>query len=1105
MRCKELRQSQRKWFVTVLGLLGTVMMPALLNGQSQNGDILGTVRDSSGAVIVGAALSVEELQTGFRRATTSSADGTYRFTLVPKGIYNLTAEQSGFKRFTSQGIPLASNQVLRVDIELNVGEVSEEISVEGSAAAITTDTAGITTVKTQEFIDHHPARVFNVAPWMAAATVSATEGFMTFHGSRPQEGVTTKDGVQFSLSNHYVLGYSVQEVQAETLNAPAKYQTPVSVNTTTKQGTNQLHGKLEGTLVNNYFRAQNPRSHLENCSTSRPCNGYWQSGINIGGPVVIPKFYDGRDKTFWMFTYTPQKNFRNTRISQNLVPNDALRSGDLSGIPGLSLKDPLTGEPFAGNRIPAGRFSPVSNKLLSLYPRPDIPTGTSSTTTSEMPENVWDTWAVRIDQKLTNSNLFNFSFTRYAQKFSWDFADRSVVGYMGLANGEWKTWVLSFGDTHTFSPTVVNEARFGINHEGPTGYTASGKHIQERITELGLTGIPSAANVDVPVTGPDVRIPGFTPFLGWSSNRNNDNNYHFSDNLSIQKGKHTLQFGVDVRRVATNRFSAGPSAWPNYTFDGRFTGNSYGDFLLGLPGTISRTNVRPPVEARRNTYALYAQTDWRVSPQLTLNLGIRYDLITPQTEANGLHFNFNPKTGHLVVPSDQALRAIDPAWPISTNPVATANSAGFPLHLMNGDKNNLYPRIGFAFRPFNNQQTVIRGGYGIYVVPDGALQSSLLQAGGPFALSTTLDNSISNGVPLLQWPMGFATGGTFRSIPSVTALNPDWKYPYTQQWNLTVERDIAGQGLRLSYIGTKATKLGYMRDINKPVPSLTPFSPSRFIYPNYRNVNLVDNGGGSTYHAFESNLTLRNLFGVGITGELGYAWAKQLTDVAFWVFEDVRGNTIENPYCRTCERARAENVPLHRVYMAYGWNLPFGKGQKVAGSASGIANALIGNWLITSTVKARTGLGFTPVFTGADPSNTNTFGGRPDVVGNPRLSADVRNPDRWYNAGAFAPPPANASRFGNAGRNIVDGPGAFIMNLGIYKFFPVGEKTKITFSMTSDNILNKVNYSLGRAGDFRTPPINAANAGFLSSLAEDYSNRADNAMRQIYFSLGLEF
>ena len=284
-----------------------------------------------------------------------------------------------------------------------------------------------------------------------------------------------------------------------------------------------------------------------------------------------------------------------------------------------------------------------------------------------------------------------------------------------------------------------------------------------------------------------------------------------------RKKAHVIQAGIDLKWSDTDLLQASSSQFPSYSFTGQFTGNAFADFLLGLPGSVNRTNSRPTINSLRRTWGFYIQDDWRVTPRLTFNLGDRIEYIAPVTANNSMYYNFDPKTGNLVVPNQTALGVIDPSWPLATNPIVTASQAGFPAHLMNGTFRPATPRIGFAFRPFNNDRTVVRGGWGMYNIADLATgyvlaeygATSLMQPIGPFALSTYFTNSFTNGTPALQWPLGFPTSGAgLSSAPGVTGINPNFRYPYNQQWNFTIEREIHGQGLRLSYIGTKDTKLG---------------------------------------------------------------------------------------------------------------------------------------------------------------------------------------------------------------------------------------------------------------------------------------------------------
>ena len=771
-------------------------------------------------------------------------------------------------------------------------------------------------------------------------------------------------------------------------------------------------------------------------------------------------------------------------------------------MPGIAT-NPVTGMPFPGDIIPVGEINPVAAKLLAYYPQPDVVGGNTATVLRQTPNNYIRTEAVRLDQKITDKSWINFSWSNYHQAFDYNFGGSTVSGYIGLQNGTWDTNVYSWGNTQVFSPTVVNEVRFGIDHEGPTGFSST-TNAATTIKSLGLTNIPSPTSTAV-VAGPNITIPGFTPFLGFSIGDNNDNVYSGFDNLSIQRGRHTIQLGISLGYSSINHSSVSPAIYPAYAFDGRFSGVSYADFLLGLPATITRTDSGP-VQVRRRSVGLYVQDDWRVSPRFTLNIGVRYDYLWPEYEAAQLQYNFDINNGDVVVPNSTVLQRVDPAWPLASNPIITAQQAGFPSKLTHANDRNLFPRIGFAWRPFD-ARTVIRAGYGIYVVPDSqsgsgslaACANCLVQTGGPFQLTTIFQNSLVNGQPLIQWPVGYpATAVAYNGIPVVTGVNPNLRYPYDQQWNFTIEHAFAGQVLRLSYIGTKDTNLTWMRDLNIPPPSTTPFNPANRRFPNYTSVYYIDSGANAEYNGFESELTFRQFH--GLVGNVGYSWAKQMSDAGD-TYDSWAGSTPQNPYCLECDRARTNQVPSQRLLLSLLWTVPFGRGQHIGSSTPGWLNAILGNWQLSNTFRANTGQYNSPAFVGSDPSNTNTFGGRPDVVGNWTLPSGQQSPDHWYNQNAFAIPPANAGRFGNAGRNIIEGPGFAFMDLGLFKTFAIKERLRMLVSATAQNALNHANYlGIGNA-------INAPNPGFISSYAGSVSTYAYFAgpMRVVKFDLGFEF
>ena len=491
----------------------------------------------------------------------------------------------------------------------------------------------------------------------------------------------------------------------------------------------------------------------------------------------------------------------------------------------------------------------------------------------------------------------------------------------------------------------------------------------------------------------------------------------------------------------------------SYTFDGGLTGFSYADFLLGLPETTSRAHVGPPEYARLWYLMGFLQDDWKVSHRLTLSYGLRYDYDSPARDKYDALANFDPSTGSLVVPTSQAIQQYLPPLFPSTVPVVTAQQAGFPTHsLRNNFTAAFQPRVGFAFRPFSNARTVLRGGYGIFNDELNADISSLLY-GAPFSLTEGFTNHITAGQPLLT------LNNPFVGLPGVgavvvNALATNIRNPYTQQWNFTVEQDIGfSTSLRISYIGLKSTDLLYGRDINQVPASTMPFSASQRPYPAYQSIFMYSNGGNQTYNALSTEVNKR--WSKGLSFQVSWTWAKSLTDVD--ETGDVEaGVVIEDSNNRARDKGNSQYAPRHAVQGNVVWELPFGSGKPFV-NRGGLIDRLIGGWRLSTGLVAQTGQYLTPTFSGSDPSNTLTFGGRPSVVSNWNLPSGQRSINDWFNASAFAVP-VNG-QFGNAGYGIIEGPGLFDVNAALFKSFKVTEHSSLRLQASFSNVLNHPNFS----------------------------------------------
>ncbi|MCC7343089.1 MAG: hypothetical protein IT170_18545, partial [Bryobacterales bacterium] len=528
--------------------------------------------------------------------------------------------------------------------------------------------------------------------------------------------------------------------------------------------------------------------------------------------------------------------------------------------------------------------------------------------------------------------------------------------------------------------------------------------------------------------------------------------FQWQDNISWIIGRHTVKLGGEIWHNWGQNFAVSPSrAYGSVGFTGVFTGNGYGDFLLGVPFSASRSaSGFVKVTSTNNDKFLFIQDDFRVSPRLTLTYGLRYES-NPPFNSGDLMSNFDPFTGRLVVPNENSKSQLFPAF-VAGNlvPIVTAKDAGLPTSLAYTDKNNFAPRFGFAYKLTSDNKTVLRGGYGIFY---DAFTASLWRGltGGPFNGSESAPpNKFTNGVPLWQWPAMFPATLNQSGTASLSGTDPRVKNPYIQQWSLTLEREIAGMGVRLSYQGSKTHQMVMGRDLNQLEPSLIPFSKSRQMFPRLSSATWRSNMGNAYYNGFTGSVERK--FRSGLEYQVSYSWAKNLTDNQT---EGEGGGGMQNIYDRNAEWGDYQFTRRHRFVVNAFYELPFGQGRKFA--QTGLANWVAGGWSLSAFALFQTGPYFTPSFSGADPANTGGSGGRPDRIG----SGELSNPtiDRWFDPTAFVALPTGVGRFGNAGVNILRAPGSKAMNLGLYKKFDLSERLKLQMEGTFTNVLNHPNFA----------------------------------------------
>ena len=1101
-------ESARIVALAVLFVIGA--MVSFAYSQSDTATVVGNVTDATGGVVPGANVVVTHLGTNLARNVTTDETGSYRVTALVPGDYSIVVEKAGFKKFIQGRMVLRAFQTLRLDASLALGEVTDTISVTGQAPVVNTEVAthaeSLPEEKLKNYVIPLPM-VQSLAYWLTTYGVDGIQygNDMVVAGGR-QDGLrTTVDGATVDHFRMSPPALSIQEVRLVSSNANAEFPTMGTAAAVTKSGTNTFHGAVEYVLQNAALNSLGP------FGGSRPVGRpNYQISFSGGGPVAIPRVYDGRNRTFLFGVYDRAKStFSPTPLAIN-VPTALMRQGNFSQYRNsagdlIPIVDPRTGSPFAGNIIPADRLSSVSRNIVDrFYPLPNSGSADNTLrnyTTITDSTGSQDQAFFRVDQKISDHDHLSVTFMRLAQRSQFDVANSGAAKVPGLfeAFTTPRSYASSVAETHIFSPNIVNEFRFSFNrHHQPQGSDVNG---QDVLRDFGIQGIDPGLNFK---GVPAINISTFAGFgQVYSDSRFTENRFNFIDNLSIQRGRHAIKIGTEFIKFQTNRVDSG-QAFGTYNFTGQFTrgtlsvaGHPFADFLLGFPTNTQRFVPRAAIAYRNYSWGMYVQDDFKVTPRLTLNLGLRYDLEGVPIDQNGLYFSFNPRNGAIVLPDQHAKSHVSPLFNPAI-PIQLASEAGFPEKLLVQDRNNFAPRVGFAFRPFNNNKTVVRGGYNIFTV--GKLGAGLrgvflplLQTGGPFALSETFINQIPAGAsdPSFAFPRPFpSTLGTAASSYSISTANPNIRDGYLQQWNLGVEHEIWSTAVGISYTGNKTTNGQYSRNINLPVPSTTPFSTARYLYRNFTSVRYFDQGATDSSHMMKLDFTRPMVQGLYLHG--GYSWLSQINDAetTAWV---ALASQASNPYDRSRDRARIDYFPRHRFVIDWVYDLPFGKGRPFLASAPGVVNQILGGWTVSGFWRIYSGEPFSPIYGGTDPSGTGIFSGRPDRIGSGRVDNPTEN--RWFDASAFVVPASNIGRFGNSGRNILELPSSQATLLAVFKSFPIRERLNFRFGAYFNNPFNQ--HSFGSVQS----DISSPNAGAL--LGPTFF--ASNWNRQIQFSGKLEF
>jgi hypothetical protein len=1087
-----------RWSAIIVGI---ILLVSTLPAQTTTGTITGIVTDPSGAVVPNAKVTILNEAEGSTRDLATSASGVFTASNLTVGTYRVRVTATGFAQFDSTNLILNANQVLNTNVHLALASAGSTVQVAADVTAISTETSNISNIKTTRDLQELPLISRHGGDQGIYTYVLMNPGVNSVPGNSLNnvQGVRQVTGVLPTMDGIAVMAYpigpgpvqpsleAVQEVNVQLADTNAEFATPANIAVVTKSGTNQYHGSAFWAYNSGDLNAR------DFFAVKAPFRVYNNFGGYFGGPIV-------KDKTFFFGSYEGGREAANVVVTGNTALPD-WRTGNFSGI-STKIIDPLTNQPFPGNIIPANRINPVSQKAQDyFYPLPNFGAAglQSGNWRGQFPAQTgftrFNDESIRVDQNFKNGDRLYGRFSIRQLPLTARESSLPPVGQRDQIRGS-RSAVVSW--THLFSASVLNEFRAGMTRQRNYYYPdLVGSTI---LQQLGIQGVTTSGIHNVPA----FYINGLT-----STDQPNsqaltlDTNFEWTDNLSWTRGRHSMRFGFDVIRDQLGGYNYPNNMYGQYNFTGVYTNFAYADFLLGIPQSTNLSIPNPPRYLRGTMWSLYAQDQFKVTQSLTLNYGLRWQLQGPYYDRYGSIANFSPSLGSWVVPT-AGLSHLNPFYP-SNIPVVGAKQAGYPDgSLVDFRKNNIYPRVGFAWKPFHDDKTVIRGGYGIYGnLIYGALGRAL--GGGPFSGSTTYNNAITNGVPLFSFPYPFLPSGS-SATQNAFGVNPHLRTPYTQQWNLTVERQIAGAAIRLSYLGTHSVDLVYTRNLNQPMASLIPFTASRRFFPIFNTITYYDNGGSQRYNGLQA--TVAKNYGNSLTFNGGWTWAKDLTDV-----QDTggfAGQTLADQFNRKAEWGNNQITPTHRVYGYAIYQLPFGRGRKYLNHSSGIVDTLFGGWQMAWNAMWQSGQFFTPSFSGFDPSNTSTLGGRPDVVpGVDLYPSGGSTITQWFNPAAFRIPgcpdsnpvctsPSPVGRVGNAGIGIIRGHAIANADLAVSKYFSLTERIRMQFRANFANVFNHPNFALP-AANISAP----ATVGQITATTPPTFGTV--GPREIDFQLRLEF
>ncbi|MBI4460033.1 MAG: carboxypeptidase regulatory-like domain-containing protein [Acidobacteria bacterium] len=1084
-------------------LLSLVLSDSFLLAQG-TAEIVGRVKDASGAVLPGVSLTIVHKGSGQERRQTTDRSGNYVVVALPIGEYSIKAELPNFKTHIREGIVLQVGQQARVDLVMEVGAVTQYITVEESVPLLRTTNAEVSEVIANQRIVDLPLNgrqfmqltllsdnVFLTPVGTRGAALAQTGRQVVVGGQRVGHNMYWLDGVSITdqYFNNLVVSPSVEaiqefKIQKSIYSAEFGGKASANVNAATKSGTNEVHGAVYEFIRNDLF---DTRNFFDRTPDPPPLQQN-QFGVSVGGPVR-------KDSAFFFGNY---EGFRERRALTRTfsLPSPRVRSGDFSGLP--AIYDPLSTDPatgrrraFEGNRIPTDRLDPVAAAFLRKIPLPNLPGEVQNYNVSSRLRNDHDQFTLRGDQRLgVRDSLFGrftYANLRTFQPYGNTNLNETLVPGFGY-DITTKTQNVALNYTRIFGPSLIQEFRFGyLRAAGGQESENFGTDFAAQSGLQGVTRDQSKAGFPTMNFSEAYSIMGDPQTL--LTRRNNS--FDFFGNLSWIRGAHSMKYGAYLYRLRFNPRNS-PNARGALTFSPRFSssaagaadGNAFADFLLGYPTSATVGIGRGEMDARTTWAHFYAQDDWQATPAITLNLGVRWEINTQMHEAQNRFSNV--ELNRLVIASDKEGKihpdgqALLPLIPV---PYVTSEEAGYERSLQRPTLRRIAPRIGLAWSAFGSQKTVIRTGFGLFFNQAAYSINEALSQNLPFYFNKTVTTAADTRIPTLS------TGNILLASPTGSiggsALQYGYRSEYAESWTLSLQRELTPNWAVLAtYFGSHVVGADNSTWANTPLPGPGPIDPRR-PNPNLSGFREIHWGGWSKYHSLA--LKLEKRYSRGLTFDANWTWSKSLDDASDPGATFHEFNIPQNVADRKAEKALSSFDHRHRLVFTSSYELPFGEGRTF--HTSGWVRKLAEGWSVSGIGTFQSGAPIT-INTPGDRANIGPGPAqRPHLLRNPNLPHGQGTAERWFDTEAFALP--DLYTFGNAGRNIVFEAGETQLDFSAMKNTKVGETTRLEFRAEIFNIFNRVNF-VGAPGRIAFTP----NFGRLSNTGPS---------RQMQFGLKLSF